>query len=60
MNVEKNKLVKMRDVFREIADTIDEILILDEREDNGEDVQKESEAALCRFMLKMIELQSLR
>lgn len=56
---DKDKLEKMRDIFRETADIIDEILVLEAREDNGEDVQKESEAALGRFMLKMIELQTL-
>ena len=56
---EKNKLIKMRDTFRETADIIDEILTLDEREDKGEDIQKESEAATGRFLMKMIELQSL-
>nr|DAT54028.1 MAG TPA: hypothetical protein [Caudoviricetes sp.] len=56
---EKNGLEKIRDTLRETADTIDEILILDKREDNGEDVQKETEAALGRFTLKMIELQTL-
>ena len=60
MNTDKNKLEKMRDIFRETADIIDEVLILEERESNGEGVQKESEAALGRFMFKMIELQSLQ
>ncbi len=33
---DKKKLEKMRNTFRDTADIIDEILILDEREDNGE------------------------
>lgn len=57
--MEKGKLEKMRDVFRETADIIDETFILGDREDNGEDVQKESEAVAGRFLMKMIELQSL-
>lgn len=58
--VNEKTLEKMRDVFRDTADIIDEILTLDEREEKGEDVQKESEAALGRFMLKMVELQMLQ
>jgi len=52
-------LVKMRDIFRETADIIDEILDLSAREAAGEDVKKESEGALGRFMYKMVELQSM-
>ncbi len=58
--MESNNLIKIRDTSRETADIIDEILALDEREDKGEDVKRESESALGRFMLKMIELQSLQ
>lgn len=58
-NAERDKLVKLRDLLRDVADTIDEILLLDEKENNGEDVTKELEVAMCRFILKMIELQTL-
>lgn len=51
-------LVKMRDLFKECADIIDEILELGVREASGEDVKKESESVMGRFMYKMIELQS--
>lgn len=52
-------LIKMRDVFRETADTIDELLELEVREVNGEDVKKEVESVSGRFMFKMMELQNL-
>lgn len=52
-------LIKMRDLFRETADIIDELLELGAREANGEDVKKESEIVLGRFMYKTVELQSL-
>jgi hypothetical protein len=54
-----DELIKMRDVFRETADIIDEIIILQDKEETPE-VKKEHEAILGRFMLKMIELQSLQ
>ncbi len=58
--MEYDNLIKIRDTFRETADIIDEILELGKREGEGEDIKKESEAAFGRFMLKMIELQSLQ
>lgn len=57
---DRKQMEKMRDTFREVADIIDEILILDERKDRGEDVKKEAEAATGRFIMKMIELQTLQ
>lgn len=53
-------LLQIRDAFREAADIIDEICELETREENGEDVKKESESAMGRFMLKMLELNSLQ
>jgi len=58
-NAERDKLVKLRDLLRDVANIIDEILLLDEREDNGEDVGKELEAAMGRFIWKMVKLQIL-
>lgn len=52
--------IKIRDTFREAADIIDELVELDEREKNGEYLKKETEAALGRFMMKMLELQALQ
>lgn len=54
-----DNLIKMRDLFRESADIIDELLELQEQEGTPE-VKKEYESVLGRFMLKMMELQSLQ
>lgn len=58
MEVEKFK--KTRDIFREIADIMDEILDLKDREENGEDVQKELEGATGRYLMKLLSLQELQ
>jgi len=50
----------MRDIFKECADIIDEILALGVREAAGEDVKKESESVLGRFAYKMIEMESMQ
>ncbi|MCR2043201.1 hypothetical protein NSA23_03620 [Anaerosalibacter massiliensis] len=52
-------LIKIRDLFRECADIIDEILALEERENNGEDTEKDLESILGRYMIKMIEINAL-
>lgn len=54
-----DNLIKMRDLFRESADIIDELLELQEQEETAE-VKQQYESALGRFMLKMMELQSLQ
>lgn len=53
-------MIKMRDTFRQTADIIDEFVALKPREDAGEDVTKETESILGRFMLKMAELEALQ
>lgn len=58
MSDDKN-LIKIRDTFRESADIIDELLTLDKREKNGENVEKELESAAGRLMFKMIEINEL-
>jgi len=55
-----DEMIKMRDVFRQTADIIDEFVALKPREDAGEDITKESESILGRFMLKTMELQELQ
>ncbi|MGJ0848442.1 hypothetical protein ACR77J_17265 [Tissierella praeacuta] len=57
--MDNKDLIKMRDSLRESADIIDEVLALEERENNGEDVRKELESAVGRFTIKMLELNSL-
>ncbi len=52
--------IKLRDTFRETADILDEFIALEEKEKSGQDISKESEAILGRFMMKMIILQQLQ
>jgi hypothetical protein len=53
-------MIKMRDTFREVADILDEFIALKSKEDSGDDIEKETESILGRFMLKMMELESLK
>jgi hypothetical protein len=53
-------MMKFRDVLRESADILDELICLKDKEDSGEDITKETESILGRYMLKAMELQSLQ
>ena len=53
-------MIKMRDTFRGIADTIDEFIALKPKEDAGQDITKESESILGRLMFKTAELEALQ
>lgn len=53
------ELIKMRDTFLEAAYIIDEMLVLEVRESKGEDIKKETESTMGRFMLKMVELNNM-
>lgn len=59
MNGTDIKLTRMRDLFRETADIIDEMIELEAKEASGQDVKKEMESTAGRFMVKMIEMNSL-
>lgn len=52
-------LTKIRDLFRETADIIDEMIVLDAKEASGQDVKKEAESTMGRFMYNMVEISSL-
>ena len=52
-------IVKMRDVLRETADIIDEVLELEKRDEEGQDVEKELESVMGRCFMKLLELQKL-
>ncbi|SHH06077.1 hypothetical protein [Tepidibacter thalassicus] len=54
------ELIKMRNTFKEAVDIIDELLNLKEKENNGEDIKKELENVIGRFVIKMLELNSLQ
>lgn len=53
------KLINLRDVFRELADIIDEMLNLEIKENEGQDVKKEIESITGRYILKIMELEVL-
>lgn len=53
-------LIKFRDKMREAADIIDELIALKSQEDGGANIEKECESVLGRFMIKMLELQTLQ
>ncbi|KZL93543.1 hypothetical protein [Clostridium magnum] len=59
MSKRDESIVKMRDLFRETADIIDEMLELETKEAAGQDVSKEAESVAGRFMFKMMEISSL-
>nr|DAL12876.1 MAG TPA_asm: hypothetical protein [Caudoviricetes sp.] len=52
-------LIELRDAFRNTADIIDELVTLEEREKNGEDVEKECEAAMGRYLISFIKIQEI-
>lgn len=53
------EIIKLRDKFREIADILDEVAELQKRDEAGEDVEKEIESLMGRYLFKCIELQKL-
>ena len=56
---DNNKLKDVGNGLREIADIIDEIIMIDDKQDKGEEDIKKLEAATGRLMFKMLELQVL-
>ncbi|NFG42095.1 hypothetical protein FC789_13035 [Clostridium botulinum] len=52
-------LIKLRDCFRELADIIDEIVVLGTKETEGEDVKKDMENVMGRYILKAMELKTI-
>ncbi|MDJ8959737.1 hypothetical protein PTK51_14705 [Clostridium perfringens] len=58
MSSEKS-LIELRDEFRNTADIIDELVALEEREKNGEDVEKECEAVMGRYLISFVKIQKI-
>lgn len=52
-------LIELRDAFRNTADIIDELVTLEEREKNGEDVEKECEAVMGRYLISFIKIHEI-
>lgn len=46
--------------FREVADVLDELGALEDRMNNGEDVDSEMEAALGKLMIKMMKMEAMK
>ncbi|AAL96817.1 hypothetical protein [Clostridium perfringens] len=58
--MEKNKeFLRVRDIFRECADIMDKVIDLEKREEKGEDVTPETERLMGRYMMLLMELNSL-
>ncbi|MGU8816450.1 hypothetical protein ACV3SO_01405 [Clostridium perfringens] len=57
--MEKERLIKQRDIFLELAELCEEGINLIGREENGEDVIKEGEAVVGRYIMKIIEMQEI-
>lgn len=55
----KKNLIELRDKFREIADILDKAIELGKRAEAGEDVEKEIESLMGRYLFKCIEVQEL-
>ena len=54
-----NNLEMLRDEFRNAADILDELVALDEREKRGEDVSKECEGIMGRYIMAMVKIDTL-
>lgn len=54
-----NDLETLRDEFRNAADILDELVALGEREKRGEDVSKECEGIMGRFIMSMVKIDTL-
>ena len=53
-------MIMMRDTLREASDILDQFINLKEKEEEGTDITNDCELILGRFMIKMMELQSLQ
>ncbi len=53
-------MIMMRDTLREASDILDQFINLKEKEEEGTDITNDCELILRRFMIKMMELQSLQ
>lgn len=53
-------LKKYRDVFLSLAETTDEMIVLCDKEEAGEELdEKEMELLMGKFMMQMFKLQSI-
>ncbi|WP_286316185.1 hypothetical protein [Romboutsia ilealis] len=58
--MEREQLVKMKDIFKTLAETSEELISMYDKEEAGEDVDsKKMEAAVGRYMISLMEMQAL-
>jgi len=51
---------KIRDVLQEVVCICDELIDLEERDKEGQDVSKEAESAIGRLVIKFMQLEALK
>ena len=54
-----NEMELLRDEFRNAANIIDELIDLEEKEKSGEDVTKECESIMGRFIMTFVKIDAL-
>lgn len=60
MKTGSEELKEQKKIFLETAAIIDEMLKVEEREENGEEVdEKEAEALMGRYLFKIVELATV-
>lgn len=58
--MEKEQLVKMRDLFLDLAETSEGLITLYDKEEAGEDVDdKELQQLIGKYMISIMEMQAL-
>lgn len=59
INRGKEEIKEMATKYREIADILDKMALLEERDEAGEDVKEESEKLLGQFLVKMMKIKNM-
>ncbi|MGL5641025.1 MAG: hypothetical protein ACRDDM_02085 [Paraclostridium sp.] len=56
----REQMVELRELFLSLAETADELIALEDREEKGEEIKEEEvNQVVGKFMTNMIKLQSL-
>lgn len=55
----RDELEELSKNFRELADLIDQAIKLSEREELGEDIEKESEDIMGKIMVKLMKINNV-
>lgn len=59
MNKDEEEMKELANTFRGLADDIDQLVILSQKEKQGEDIKEESETILGKFMYKIMKVQKV-